>query len=204
MTIRFLPVGIALSFLAMTPAHAQTLSCGPLLDGAIDAPIPEVLVSANTIVTFEGAEGILRLLSKHVASIPIEWMPGAYVGLDDDVSGCIADGCDAFVFVASNGIAAVSRMLRIDSHSTLRVWDYHTGVVDQYILPPTFANHGIDYRQQTIAMIVSNLTEINIYWAGLDEVLEEVDSWISRGDGYAEIPFYLLSETGRRTPFVCP
>lgn len=207
MTSLILRVGVVLSCLGAVPCSAQTPRCGPILDNAIDAPIPDVLINANTIMILDGEKGILSVLAKHVASVPIEWMPGVYVGLVDNVSECMTDGCDAFVFVASNGIAAVSGTLRMDSHSTLWVWDYHAGVPDadnRAILPRTFYEHGIDYRQQTLAMIVSALTEINIYWAGMDEVVENVDDWISRGNHYITIPLHALEQQDRLTPFTCP
>jgi hypothetical protein len=211
-----LPVALALSFLAAIPVHARTLSCGNLLASAVDTRIPASLTDETRLLLFTPhgpaeESRALALLSAHVASVPIGSIPGAWVGLTGSVGQCLANGCEAFVYLTSSGISAMSRPMRVDGLSTVLIWDYTDPVHDPFV-PPTFTRNRAGGPQQVVVNIgarqvvagFSSAIRYHIYWAGFEAVVDDPDRWLEHGDTYMAIPLFGLGEQHGAPQPVCP
>lgn len=214
MTMRLLPCGVLLSLLAATPSYATIISCASLLSAGVDAPIPASFTEGKAIRSIGGNQESLDLLANHAASVAIPGMLGAYVALRDTVSLCLANGCEAVVYVTSNGIGAVSTPFGVACDTMVHVWDYKGEVYDQVPWPDIFVRNWIGLPQQILAHVATPSRGIDVYWAGADEVVEDVARWLSGGDvrdpvadgivgTYLTIPLFVLSEGNRATPYSC-
>lgn len=198
--MRVWPSGVLLCVLAATPSQALTLSCGRLLDQAVDAPIPLPLILGRTVLSFPDGAASLDLLANHVASIPIGVMPSAYVGLGDDVAACIAYGCDGFVYAVSDGYGALSRTFRIDGSAVLKVWRHDPNGAPDDPIYYRFGGAVVTSSEQVVANITLPSAYIYVAWADIDErtALDRVDGdlswWLGGDDRSVSIPRYTFFE----------
>jgi hypothetical protein len=135
----------------------------------------------------------MGLMATHIASVAIAPMPGAFVGLGDTVARCIARGCDAFVYAVSNGVAAISRPVRVDGTTVLRVWDHNLYFPDD----PQFIQPFLRQRLPLLETIHADLyasRDVQLAWAGVDVAMAGPRRWLEKGDIWLAIPLYFLAQ----------
>jgi hypothetical protein len=118
------------------------------------------------------------------------------------VRTCRAEGCDAFVYVTSNGIGALTDPVRIDGTTILDTSDYRTGVPHQAAWPEVFLAHWIGPADQVFASIKTSSLYIQVIWAGVAGEVNDVSRWLTHRTAEwppraetATIPFYYMSQS---------